>query len=147
MVQALICLVVVAFAPLGAMATEIRSLSEKDRASYCSGVFGQQSLLFLQVASIHKKHGKEDKYKSARYNSDQLSIRAETLGAYGGNSKLTDRGYEDTGEEMRKAQTQGRNPLGAFYNKTMECFDFYKSLEKLPDFQKVKVETQRRKNK
>lgn len=123
-------------APLTVIATDIGALPERERASYCSGVLGQQSLLFLQVASIQKKLGNEEKYKSSRYHSDQLLIRSEVLGAYGGNPRLKDRGYEETGDAMQKAQAHGKNPVKSFYNKTTECFAFYKFLEGTLGFQR-----------
>lgn len=137
MVRSFSCLVaLLATMPLLAAATDISTLSERERASYCSGVLGQQSLLFLQVASFHMKNGNIEKYKSSRYNSDQLLIRSKVLGVYGGNKLFQDRGYAETGEAIRKAQQQGRNPIESFYGQSTKCFEFYKSLEGTADFDK-----------
>lgn len=137
MVRLLSCLVaLLAIVPPLAVATDLATLSERERASYCSGVLGQQSLLFLQVASFHMKSGNTEKYKSSRYNADQLLIRSEVLDAYGGSKQFQDRGYAETGETIRKAQEQGKNPIKSFYDKSIKCFEFYKFLEKTADFDK-----------
>jgi len=115
---------------------DIHTMPEKDAAAYCSGVLGQQSLLFLQLSKKHRDLGHStSQIESSRRASEQLDARAKVLYVYGANEKITTKAYRDTAEAADKAKRERRNPVESFYSTTQVCFDFYKSRQSRPDFQ------------